>query len=188
MRSCGAAINNSRASPNKLWAPRKSRRMPIGQEAGVASNGRECSISFDRSTGSRPRGARPPSNLSAPAGRAARLDLARQLYRPAKQQQFLGQSGLAGVRVRDDRTGAPPRNFVGRDGYQAAPPGAGMIQQGLELRVRAPMSGHVSRATVYLWARSRSILAALARPGDRRSSTMQGEESRDLDQVSRHRA
>ena len=31
---------------------------------------------------------------------AARLDLPRQLDRPAKQQQFLGQGGFAGVRVR----------------------------------------------------------------------------------------
>ncbi len=30
------------------------------------------------------------------------LDLAGQLYRPAKPQQILGRGGLAGVRVRND--------------------------------------------------------------------------------------
>jgi hypothetical protein len=40
---------------------------------------------------------------------APRLDLARQLDRPAKQQQFLGQCRLAGVGVRNDRKGAPAR-------------------------------------------------------------------------------
>ena len=45
---------------------------------------------------------------------AARLDLSRQLDRPAKQQQFLGQRGLAGVRMRNDRKGAPTRNLVGK--------------------------------------------------------------------------
>jgi hypothetical protein len=39
----------------------------------------------------------------ADATLAPRLDLARQLDRPAKQQQFFGQGGLAGVRMRDDR-------------------------------------------------------------------------------------
>ena len=38
---------------------------------------------------------------------APRLHFARQLNRPAKQQQFLGQGGLAGDRVRNDRKGAP---------------------------------------------------------------------------------
>jgi hypothetical protein len=38
-----------------------------------------------------------------PPPRAARLDLARQLDRPAEQQQFLGQCAFAGVWVRDDR-------------------------------------------------------------------------------------
>jgi hypothetical protein len=47
---------------------------------------------------------------------APRPHLARQLDRPAKQQQFLGQSGLAGVRVRDDRKGAP-RNLLGKGAY-----------------------------------------------------------------------
>src|SRR6266566_1250231 len=48
-----------------------------------------------------------------------RLDLARQLDRPAKQQQFLGQCGLAGVRMRNDRKGAPARNLVGKDTHQS---------------------------------------------------------------------
>jgi hypothetical protein len=38
---------------------------------------------------------------------AARFDLARQLDRPAKQQQFPGQCGLAGVRMLNDRKRAP---------------------------------------------------------------------------------
>ena len=42
------------------------------------------------------------------------FDFARQLDRPAKQQQFLCQCGPAGVRVRNDRKGAPARNPVGR--------------------------------------------------------------------------
>jgi hypothetical protein len=51
---------------------------------------------------------------------AARLDLARQLDRAAKQQQFLGQCGLAGVRMRNDRKGAPAQNLVGQGVYQSA--------------------------------------------------------------------
>ena len=35
-------------------------------------------------------------------------DLAGQMDRAAEQQQLLGQRGLAGVRMRDDREGAPP--------------------------------------------------------------------------------
>src|SRR4029077_353074 len=50
----------------------------------------------------------------------ARLDLARQLYRPAEQQQLLGQGGLAGVRVRDDRKGPPAQNLVGQGAHQSA--------------------------------------------------------------------
>jgi hypothetical protein len=49
-----------------------------------------------------------------------RLDFPRQLDRPAKQQQFLGRCGLAGVRVRDDRKGAPARNLVGQGAHQSA--------------------------------------------------------------------
>jgi hypothetical protein len=48
---------------------------------------------------------------------AARPDLAGELDRPAKQQQFLGQCGLAGVRVRNDRKGAPAGNLVGQGGH-----------------------------------------------------------------------
>jgi hypothetical protein len=49
---------------------------------------------------------------------ATRLDFPRQLDRPAKQQQFLGQGGLAGVRMRDDRKGAPARNLVAKITHQ----------------------------------------------------------------------
>jgi hypothetical protein len=50
---------------------------------------------------------------------AARLDFARQLDRPAKQQQFLGQRGLAGVGVRNDRKGAPAQNLVAKITHQS---------------------------------------------------------------------
>ena len=39
--------------------------------------------------------------------------------RAAVQQQLLGQRGLAGVRVRDDREGAPALRFVGHGRRQA---------------------------------------------------------------------
>src|SRR6266446_8782669 len=48
------------------------------------------------------------------------LDLARKLDRPTKQQQFLGQGGLAGVGVRNDRKGAPAQNLVGQGTHQSA--------------------------------------------------------------------
>src|SRR5437588_288157 len=83
--------------------------MPIGQEAGVTSSARDFSISSSRSNGSR---ASPPV--------APRLDLARELDRPAKQQQFLSQRGLAGVGVRNDRKGAPARYFVGQGTHHSA--------------------------------------------------------------------
>ena len=41
------------------------------------------------------------------------LDLAGQIDRAAEQQQFFGQRGLAGVGMRDDRKGPPPRHFGG---------------------------------------------------------------------------
>jgi hypothetical protein len=51
---------------------------------------------------------------------APRLDLARQLDRPAEKQEFLGQRGLAGVRLRNDRKGAPAGNFVGQGAHLSA--------------------------------------------------------------------
>src|SRR5689334_9796676 len=51
--------------------------------------------------------ARSPSNPNAPAAGRPAPSPPRQLDRPAKQQQFLGQSGLAGVRMRNDRKAAP---------------------------------------------------------------------------------
>ena len=42
----------------------------------------------------------------------ARLDRARELDRVAEQQQFFGDRGLARIRVRDDREGAAPGNFL----------------------------------------------------------------------------
>ncbi len=41
------------------------------------------------------------------------LDLPGQIDRAAEQQELLGQRGLAGVRVRDDRKGPPARDFRG---------------------------------------------------------------------------
>src|SRR6516165_1923271 len=45
---------------------------------------------------------------------AIQSERARRLDRAAKQQQFLGQCGLARVRMRDDRKGAPAGNLVGQ--------------------------------------------------------------------------
>ena len=53
------------------------------------------------------RAGRPPVALG--------FDLPGKLDGPAKQQELLGQGGLAGIRMRDDREGAAPFNF-GRDG------------------------------------------------------------------------
>jgi hypothetical protein len=44
-----------------------------------------------------------------PTPLAARLHFSRQLDRPAKQQQFLGQCRLAGVGMRDNRKMSSPR-------------------------------------------------------------------------------
>ena len=48
-------------------------------------------------------------------GFALGADLARHLDRPAEQQELLGERGLAGVGVRDDRKGPTPPNFRGDD-------------------------------------------------------------------------
>src|SRR5262249_11774287 len=55
---------------------------------------------------------------AGPPPLAARFDLASQLDRPAEQQQFLGQRGFAGVRVGNDRKGAPARDLVGECGHE----------------------------------------------------------------------
>jgi hypothetical protein len=47
----------------------------------------------------------------------ARLDLAGKLDSAAEQQQLLGQRGLAGVGMRDDRESAPARDLVGQRGH-----------------------------------------------------------------------
>ena len=44
------------------------------------------------------------------------LDLAREIDGAAEQQQFLGQRGLAGVRMRNDRKGPPPRDLSSERG------------------------------------------------------------------------
>jgi len=42
------------------------------------------------------------------------LDLPGEVDGPAEQQELFGQRGFAGVRVRNDRKGAPARNLVGK--------------------------------------------------------------------------
>ena len=73
---------------------------PLVLEAHHRRGDRDAALTLDR----HPIRAHPPSL-------AARLDLAGQLERPAKQQQFLGQRGLAGVRMRNDRKVGRPRLF-----------------------------------------------------------------------------
>jgi hypothetical protein len=77
---------------------------PLVLEAHHRRGDRDAALALDR----HPIRAHPPPL-------AARLDLAGQLDRPAKQQQFLGQCRLAGVRMRNDRKGAPAQNLVGQD-------------------------------------------------------------------------
>jgi hypothetical protein len=52
--------------------------------------------------------------------RSPRVDFAGQLDRPAKQQQFLGQSGVAGVGMRNHRNRAPAAGLVGQGAHQSA--------------------------------------------------------------------
>jgi hypothetical protein len=68
---------------------------PLMLEAHHRRGDRDAAFALDR----HPVRAHPPPF-------AARLDLAGELDRPAKQQQFFGQGGLAGVRVRDSLRGA----------------------------------------------------------------------------------
>jgi hypothetical protein len=65
---------------------------PLVLEAHHCGGDGDAALALDR----HPIRARPPPVT-------ARLDLARQLDRAAEQQQFLGQCGLAGVAVRNDR-------------------------------------------------------------------------------------
>jgi len=51
---------------------------------------------------------------------APSFDFARQLDRAAKQQQFLGQCRLAGIRMRDNRKRPPAQNLVGQGTHQSA--------------------------------------------------------------------
>jgi hypothetical protein len=64
------------------------------------------------------RGDRDTALAPRPVHRA--LNFARQLDRPAKHQQLLSQCRLAGVRVRNDRKGAPAQNLVGRSSHLSA--------------------------------------------------------------------
>ena len=65
---------------------------PLVLEAHHRRGDRDAALALDR----HPIRAHPPPL-------ATRLHFARQLDRPAKQQQFLGLGGLAGVGVRNDR-------------------------------------------------------------------------------------
>src|SRR6266851_8905503 len=76
---------------------------PLVLEAHHRRGDRDAALALDR----HPIGAHPPPL-------AARPDFARQLDRPAEQQEFLGQGGLAGVRMRNDRKGPPARYLVGQ--------------------------------------------------------------------------
>ena len=92
---------------------------------------------------------RHPVRTRSPA-LTARLDLARHLDRAAEQQQLFGQSGFAGIRMRDDRKGAPARDLVGerrhyswvgqlRSGTSADEPGASalyVVAKGLNQSLR----------------------------------------------------
>ena len=65
------------------------------------------------------------------AGRAAvalGLDLAGELDRAAEQQQLLGQRGLAGVGVGDDREGAAPLDLAGERRGRAGSPSGGRVE------------------------------------------------------------
>jgi hypothetical protein len=78
---------------------------PLVLEAHHRRGDRDAALALDR----HPIRAHPPP-LTPPRA----LNFARQLDRPAKQQQFLGQGRLAGVGMPNDRKAAPARKFVGR--------------------------------------------------------------------------
>src|ERR1700737_4489648 len=82
---------------------------PLMLEAHHRRGNRDAALALD----GHPIRAHPP-----PA--APRLGPPRQLDRPAKQQQFLGQGRLAGVRMRNDRKGAPAQNLVGKGAHRYA--------------------------------------------------------------------
>jgi hypothetical protein len=93
------AVRVRYVSSLKSWSPGVSKRLkgePLVLGAHHRRGDRDAALALDR----HPIGAGPPPL-------AARPDLARQLDCPAKQQQFFGQGGLAGVRMRDDGKGAP---------------------------------------------------------------------------------
>ena len=57
------------------------------------------------------------------AHRLAALDGAGELNGATEQQQFLGQGGLAGIRMRDDRKGAPAVELFFQLGHDLGVPG-----------------------------------------------------------------
>jgi hypothetical protein len=81
-----------------------------------------------------------------------RLELARQLDRPDKQQQLLAQGGLAGIRVKNDRRCPPPRDLAGQRAHQstsAVPLDSGRRRERPH-RV-ATSAGYVERAALPAW-------------------------------------
>jgi hypothetical protein len=97
------------SSLKSLWTGRVEQveGEPLMLEAHHRRGNRDAALALDR----HPIRARPPPITP-------RLDLARQLDRAAKQQQFLGQCGLAGVRMRNDRKGPPAQNLVAKITHQ----------------------------------------------------------------------
>jgi hypothetical protein len=77
-----------------------------------------CSKLITAEETERLRSRRPPSNPSAPAAARRVPGLRPPAASPAEQQQFLGQSGFAGVEMRDDCKGAPAGNLVGQGPHQ----------------------------------------------------------------------
>ena len=109
---------------------------PLMLEAHHRRGHRDAALALDR----HPIRAHPPPL-------APRLDFARQLDRPAKQQQFLGQRGLAGVRMRNDRKGAPAEGLVRQGTIQLRwlLPGAARPARELDM-MRAPLFANRCRA------------------------------------------
>src|SRR5580693_8155394 len=75
---------------------------PLVLEAHRRRGDRDAALALDRHP---IRAHPPPLALTSPAS----------CIGPAKQQQFLGQRGLPGVRMRNDRKGPPAQNLVPKD-------------------------------------------------------------------------
>jgi hypothetical protein len=91
---------------------------PLMLEAHHRRRHRDAALALDR----HPIRAHPPPL-------APRLRFARQQNRPGKQQQFLGQGGLAGILVRNDCESAPARNLVGQGSLKTLYPAADWVKR-----------------------------------------------------------